>query len=152
MPELRIVELVKKNLWPHYVLISINLVLVRTTSIDYGFETEKIVKRQANDDSGTASGNNCPAGTEGSACQPCLENFYSTGGLDECIACPANSTSPSGSTSADDCICDPGYEKLNGVCSISQCAIYKEPPVKKKSDYIRPSNSRNPNKFSFLAF
>ena len=63
----------------------------------------------------------CPPGTEGNnngGCQTCLANFYSTSGLDGCIACPVDSTSTSGSTSADACICNQGYEKLNDTCSI----------------------------------
>ena len=64
----------------------------------------------------------CPIGTAQSAlgsnsCQPCLEGEYQdqTGQI-TCKTCPANSTSSQGSTNINDCVCDPGYERVGDMC------------------------------------
>ena len=44
----------------------------------------------------------------------CPANTYRNGDL--CVACPANSTSPAGSTSIDDCTCASGYKKAGDFC------------------------------------
>ena len=63
----------------------------------------------------------CPAGKEGDnngACQSCQANFYSNNGLEGCIACPENSSSPSDSSDIAACTCNHGYEKVSDTCTI----------------------------------
>ena len=43
----------------------------------------------------------------------------------QCRACPANSISGPGSSSIADCICDPGYSGMNGICSRCTEGKYK---------------------------
>ena len=43
----------------------------------------------------------------------------------QCRACPANSMSGPGSSSIADCICDPGYSGMNGICSRCTEGKYK---------------------------
>jgi hypothetical protein len=63
-------------------------------------------------------GESCQACSEGyhknligdSTCQPCREGTYNRSeGAHECISCPRNMTSPTGSDELSDCYCDIGY-------------------------------------------
>lgn len=48
----------------------------------------------------------------------CPANHYEYSGLSVCLECPNNSTSPAGSTSIDQCVCNSGYKKTStGLCS-----------------------------------
>mmetsp|Transcript_7912 Transcript_7912/g.12569 ORF Transcript_7912/g.12569 Transcript_7912/m.12569 type:complete len:292 (+) Transcript_7912:246-1121(+) len=47
-------------------------------------------------------------------CKQCQEGFYCSGGAE--IACQENSHSEAGARSADDCLCNNGYAKVDGVC------------------------------------
>lgn len=74
----------------------------------------------------------CAAGTYNnltgqSACTQCVANTYnpdtgSTSAL-ACLACPTNTTSPAGSTSANDCTssssCPNGMPRYNGTCAMA---------------------------------
>jgi len=59
-------------------------------------------------------------------CQACEEGTYQNlPGQSECDDCPTNMTSPNGSDSVEDCVCDKGYELINGVCTECQEGFYK---------------------------
>lgn len=58
------------------------------------------------------------------ACETCVANTYSNGGASAaCVPCHGNSTSATGSAEVAECLCDPGYELVAGVCV--QCAAGK---------------------------
>ena len=68
----------------------------------------------------TAAGSTCRVCPEGYGCaneriELCGPNTYSLNGT--CAPCPANSQSPAGSRSSDECACDAGYVRAGGVCS-----------------------------------
>jgi alpha-tubulin suppressor-like RCC1 family protein len=67
----------------------------------------------------------CGVDNSGS-CALCPPNKYqpSTGQF-ECNVCPINSTSPSGSDSIDDCLCNAGYERYGDYCRACQSGFYK---------------------------
>ena len=67
----------------------------------------------------------CGVDNSGS-CALCPPNKYqpSTGQF-ECNVCPINSTSPSGSDSIDDCLCNAGYERYGDYCIACQSGFYK---------------------------
>ena len=65
-----------------------------------------------------------------SACIPCSQNTYYSGtelsvfNLDMCTACPAHSTSMSGSYGIQSCTCDPGYLFVNDQCIECKAGFY----------------------------
>uniref|UniRef100_A0A383V6N3 Laminin EGF-like domain-containing protein n=1 Tax=Tetradesmus obliquus TaxID=3088 RepID=A0A383V6N3_TETOB len=50
----------------------------------------------------------CPAGTYGTACDPCLAGSYCPAG-GTITRCPTNMYSPARAKSVDECVCNPGY-------------------------------------------
>jgi len=62
-------------------------------------------------------------------CYPCLANTYSTewAAIEQgvCIACPANSASPSASDAKTDCKCNAGWTESEGSCVKCDAGKYK---------------------------
>lgn len=64
----------------------------------------------------------CPAGFECSAqgvARPCKADWYSSGG--KCVECDPNAVAPERSSSADHCVCVPGYVKTPPAHKCSPC-------------------------------
>lgn len=51
----------------------------------------------------------CPAGTFGTACDPCLAGSYCPAG-GTITRCPTNMYSPARAKSVDECVCNPGAQ------------------------------------------
>lgn len=61
-----------------------------------------------------------------SDCTPCSAGYYQPNtGATYCLQCPAYSTSVSGASSSDDCICSAGYETYGAYCSPCDFDEYK---------------------------
>jgi hypothetical protein len=59
-------------------------------------------------------------------CQACEEGTYQNlPGQSECDDCPTNMTSPNGSDSEDNCVCDKGYEYIDRECRECPTGKYK---------------------------
>jgi len=53
----------------------------------------------------------------------CSENFYYDGS--QCVACPAHSSAPAGSTNSSDCACNAGYVESGQACSACPFGTYR---------------------------
>lgn len=63
---------------------------------------------------------NCSGNVCKHACLLCPVNSYCTGGNAQATACPPNATTQTqvGSTNVSNCVCNPGWYELNGLCQI----------------------------------
>lgn len=72
-----------------------------------------------------------PAGyqvtSSGANLEPCPVNHYNDGSLLQCKPCPSPSSFSSlgGLTSVAECVCQPGYERVGGVCTACGLGSYK---------------------------
>ena len=71
----------------------------------------------------------CPSGTYSTSwlgvktvCSLCMAGTYNSDvGQTACHSCPQNMTSPTGSTSIDDCVCEDGYEENEDGECVAKC-------------------------------
>ncbi len=72
-------------------------------------------------------------------CVICPANYYAQNGA--CFACPAHSSAPINSTGPEACVCDPDYEKINGLCR----PIMSEEEKQKWRQYSKEEFEAHPN-------